>query len=365
MSIIDNLGSNERLVQASEISLYDDNDKKKSQATLLIEIGSLGKLFHDVNKDAHCEVIFNNVAITMLVRSKEFVEYLSHQLYALTGKGASNTAITDAKVTLESKAKFDGKQIDVAIRASHVENIYIDLGCEKRQIIEITDRGWGFVSSASMKFVRKNGMTELPEPASGGDVSLLKKYLNIADEDYPLVIGWLLCALGGVKPYPILIFQGEQGTGKSTNTKLLRSLVDPSSVPLRSPPKDTDQLLVSAGNTHVVAMDNLSGLKPEISDCLCRLSTGGGIDKRALYTDNEQLLIDIQKPVIINGIDDIASRPDLSERSIILNLPVILNGKRRREKEFWEAFEVDKPKVLGGGVRWIGFGFEKFTNLDA
>jgi len=166
-----------------------------------------------------------------------------------------------------------------------------------------------------------------------------------------------------VKPYPILIFQGEQGTGKSTNTKLLRSLVDPSSVPLRSPPKDTDQLLVSAGNAHVVALDNLSGLKPEISDCLCRLSTGGGIDKRALFTDNEQLLIDIQKPVIINGIDDIASRPDLSERSIILDLPVIPNGKRRREKEFWETFKIDEPKILAGLLDGLVSGLKNSPTL--
>lgn len=363
MNVIDSLGGDEKLVSDAEISLYDDDGKKKSQSTLLIEIGSLGKLFHDANKDAYCEVVLNDIAITMKVRSKEFVEYLSHQLYALTGKGASNVAVTDAKNTLESKAKFDGKQIDVAIRAAQVEAIYIDLGCDKRRIIEVADSGWGFVGAAPMKFIRKNGMTALSEPAVDGDLSLLKKYLNLDVEDYPLVVGWMLCALGAVKPYPILIFQGEQGTGKSTNTRVIRSLVDPSSVPLRSPPKDTDQLLVSAGNTHVVAMDNLSGLKAEISDCLCRLSTGGGIDKRALFTDNEQLLVDIQKPVIINGIDDIASRPDLSERSIILNLPVIADEKRCAEKEFWRKFEFDKPKILTGLLNGLVSGLKNAPEL--
>lgn len=363
MNNIDSLGGDEKLVSDGEISLYDDDFKKKSQSTLLIEIGSLGNLFHDGNNDAYCEVVRNGVAITMKVRSKEYVEYLSHKLYELTGKGASNTAITDAKNTLESKAKFDGKQIDVAIRAIKAESIYIDLGCSQRRILEVSNSGWSFVSAAPMKFVRKNGMTALPDPASDGDLSLLKKYLNVEDEDCPLVVGWMLCALGAVKPYPILIFQGEQGTGKSTNTKLLRSLVDPSSVPLRTPPKDTDQLLVSASNTHVVSMDNLSGIKAEISDCLCRLSTGGGIDKRALYTDNDQLLIDIQKPVIINGIDDIASRPDLSERSIILNLPVIPADKRRRESEFWKEFELDKSKILTGLLNGLVSGIKNSPNL--
>jgi hypothetical protein len=120
---------------------------------------------------------------------------------------------------------------------------------------------------------------------------------------------------------------------------------------------------VSADNTHVVAMDNLSGLKAEISDCLCRLSTGGGIDKRALYTDNEQVLIDIQKPVIINGIDDIASRPDLSERSIILNLPVIPADKCRSEREYWKEFELDKSAILTGLLNGLVSGLRNSPNL--
>jgi len=94
-------------------------------------------------------------------------------------------------------------------------------------------------------------------------------------------------------------------------------------------------------------LDNLSGLSPELSDCLCRLSTGGGIDVRALYTDNEQVLIDIQRPILINGIDDIATRPDLAERSLIINLPVIEGGDRKSEREFWKDFDTDRPLIFG------------------
>ncbi len=130
------------------------------------------------------------------------------------------------------------------------------------------------------------------------------------------------------------MLQGEQGTGKSTTSRVLRSLVDQSSVPLRSPPKDCRDLLVSAANNFVIVIDNLSGLKPEISDCLCRLSTGGGHDTRALFTNDEQHLVDIQRPILINGLDEIASRPDLAERSFVINLPVIESDKRRDEGKF-------------------------------
>lgn len=267
MSSIDKLPNSGVVHNSGLISLYTDDGGHKTQSTLLIELGSQGKLFHDENNDAYTEVNDNGVAMAMKIRSKEFVEYLSRQFYILTKKGASSTAMTDAKNTIESIAKFEGKQINVAIRSAKTSNIYIDLGCDKRKVLEVTESGWSFTNDAPVKFIRKNGMTALPEPTNEGDLSLLKKYLNVAEEDLPLIIGWIFCALGAVKPYPILIFQGEQGTGKSTNTRLIRSLVDPSSVPLRSPPKDTHNLLVSAGNTHIVAIDNLSGIKPEISDC--------------------------------------------------------------------------------------------------
>lgn len=135
-------------------------------------------------------------------------------------------------------------------------------------------------------------------------------------------------------------------------------------MPLRTPPKDTQNLLVSAGNTHIVAIDNLSGLKAEISDCLCRLSTGGGIDMRALYTDDEQHLVDIQRPAIINGIDDIANRPDLAERSIIINLPLIPENKRRTEQEFWSAFDIDKSVIFTGLLNGIVSGLKNNKNVE-
>ncbi len=345
------------------ISLFDDDGRKKGQATLLIEIGSQGLLFHDSSGDAYSEVERDGIKITMKIRSKEFVEYLSHSLYVLADKGANATAITDAKNTLEAKAKYSGMSVICAVRAYSSGNIFIDLGCDLRRVIEVSDKQWCFNSNAPVKFVRKKGMQALPDPTSNGDLHLLRKYLNINASDYYLITGWMFCALGAVKPYPILIFQGEQGTGKSTNTRVIRSLIDPSSVPLRTPPKDTQNLLVSAGNTHIVAIDNLSGLKAEISDCLCRLSTGGGIDMRALFTDDEQHLVDIQKPVIVNGIDDVASRHDLAERSIIINLPVIPDCNRRTEKEYWDSFEVDKPRILAGLLDGLVSGLKNINSI--
>jgi len=329
-----------------DIDLLDSEGKKKSQATLLIELGQINSLFHCSNKDGYA-LIGKNQAV-MALRSRDFREHLSHEFFKLTGKGCNTNALTDALATLESIAKFNNPMYDVYMRAANLDKfLYLDTGCPNWRVIEVTADGWRTLDRSPVKFFRKRGAAALPDPSTNGDITRLRDYINVDNKQLPLVIGWLLCALGGVKPYPILILQGEQGTGKSTTSRVLRSLIDPSTVPLRSPPKDPRDLLVSAGNNHIVVLDNLSGLSPELSDCLCRLSTGGGIDLRALFTDNEQVLIDIQRPVLINGIDDIATRPDLAERALIINLPVIEGSDRRGEREFWQAFDEDKPVILG------------------
>ena len=97
----------------------------------------------------------------------------------------------------------------------------------------------------------------------------------------------------------------------------------------------------------VVAFDNLSGLRPWLADAICRLATGGGFATRELYTDDSEVLFNAQRPVILNGIDTIAEREDLRDRSLILTLPVLTDGDYRAESEFWEEFERDRPLILG------------------
>jgi phage/plasmid primase-like uncharacterized protein len=328
-----------------KISLHDDVGGKKSQATLLIEIAGELELVHTENHEAFAVVGGKEV---WAVRSQAFRQWLSRQFYALTTKGCNGNAVADAISTIEAKANFSGDLREVFLRCARVgDALHIDLCNEAWESIEIDGNGWRIRQKAPVCFVRKQGMSAFPTPVRGGSLSLLEQYLNLGSGQFPLVVGWIMGALRGAGPYPLLVLQGEQGTGKSTTCRILRKLADPSTVPLRSPPREVRDLLVSAANNHLVVLDNLSGLAPEISDCLCRFSTGGGLDARALYSNTEQILVDIQRPVLANGIDDIATRPDLAERSIILNLPVIQASERRDERGFWQAFDADYPLIFG------------------
>jgi hypothetical protein len=354
MSAVINLGS-AITPEPEPISLFDNDGGKKSQTTLLIEIGSRYPLFHCPNKDGYVQVGKQ----VLPIRSSDFKEQLSHEFFNLTGKGCNAKAIGDALSTLESIAKYQKNCHKVYIRVANLgDTVYLDIGGKDWRVIQIDKDGWQIVDESPVKFVRKRGFIELPTPTKGGELTKLKDYLNLSPVHLPLVYGFIFCALAGVSPYLILVLQGEQGTGKSTLCRVIRIFVDPSTVPLRNPPKDARDLLVSAMNTHCVVLDNLSGLSPELSDCICRLSTGGGIDLRALYTDSEQVLIDIQRPVMVNGIDDIATRPDLAERALILNLPVIEPDKRKPEKAFWTEFEKDKGGMFGAMLDAISAGLK-------
>ena len=51
--------------------------------------------------------------------------------------------------------------------------------------------------------------------------SLLRSYVNLAEPDFRLMIGWLTAALRPVGPYPVLVLNGEQASGKSTLARIL------------------------------------------------------------------------------------------------------------------------------------------------
>jgi hypothetical protein len=105
--------------------------------------------------------------------------------------------------------------------------------------------------------------------------------------------------------------------------------------------------MVAAENSHVIAFDNLSGISGDVSDALCRLATGGGSSERQLYSNKEEVLFEAKRPVIFNGIEELGTRSDLLDRSILLSLPSISEGQRRPESEFWKDFEEARPRIFG------------------
>jgi hypothetical protein len=109
-------------------------------------------------------------------------------------------------------------------------------------------------------------------------------------------------------------------------------------------------------NGYVLVFDNLSSISAELSDALCRLSSGGGFSTRALYTDGDEVLFDGQRPIALTSITDVASRPDLADRLIIVRLQPIPDTERRPERELRAAFELARPRILGALLDIVAHG---------
>ena len=323
--------------------------REPTQADMLIDLAGAAELFHAADSTAYAEIEINGHRETWPVRTKGFRRWLARQFFENTGGAPSSEALHSALNVIEAKAHFDGPERPVYIRVGDLDDrLYLDLGNETWRAIEITTTGWHVVENPPVRFRRTAGMQPLPVPVPGGSVELLRTFLNIqSDADFVLVVAWALAVLRDRGPYPVLVLSGEQGSAKSTLGGLLRALLDPNTAPLRALPRDDRDLFIAANNGHVLAFDNVSGVPSWISDTICRLATGGGFAVRQLYTDQGEVLFNATRAVILNGIEDIVTRPDLADRAIFLTLEAISEERRRPEAELWAAFEAERPKILG------------------
>jgi energy-coupling factor transporter ATP-binding protein EcfA2 len=192
-------------------------------------------------------------------------------------------------------------------------------------------------------------MLALPCPERRSSIDVLRDLIHVEDDDdWYLLVGFLLGALRAKGPYPVLALDGEHGSGKSTTVKMLRDLIDPAKGDLRAEPREIRDLMAAANHAHVIALDNVSRLQPWLSDALCRLSTGGALSTRALYTDDEEHVIEAVRPCILNGISSVITRGDLQDRAIPITMPVIHDADRRSEDDLWDTYARLWPGMLGG-----------------
>jgi hypothetical protein len=330
-----------------------DGGRRPSQADVLVALAKDNvELFHTPgghDSEGYATVVVNDHKETWPINAKGFRRWLSRLHWEQSEKAPSSEALQAALNVLSAMAVHDGPEHPVAVRMAERNGaIFLDLADDKWQVVEITAQGWRIVTDPSLKFIRRRGMLPLPAPVAGGSLNELRALVNLPDDDsWILFIAWLVAALRPGRPFPVLAVNGEQGSAKTSLCRMARALIDPNQAPLRRPPREDRDLMIAATNGWIVAFDNLSGIAPAFSDALCLLSTGGGFSTRELYTDADEKLFDATRPIMLNGIEDLATRPDLLDRALCLTLPTIPDQARRDERLLWGEFERIRPRVLG------------------
>jgi hypothetical protein len=316
----------------------DEKEKKPKQANILIELALAEvKLFRTGEGVAYADIHINGHRETWSIRTKGFKNWLSRRFYQETKGAPSSDAMNAALGIIDAEAQFNSPVMEVHVRIAGLgDSIYLDLGDTDWRAVEVDAQGWRLCNEPPVRFRRPKGMLPLEMPRKGGSVHDLREFLNVkTNNDFVLVVAWLLAALRNYGPYPVVALAGVQGSAKTTLMRLLRALIDPHTLAVRSLPKDHRDLFISARNTWVLAYDNVSHLSQLVSDGICTLSTGGGHGTRQLFTDDEEAIHTAQRPVVINGIEDVVTMPDLADRTVFLTLermfpPWIMNSRGER-----------------------------------
>jgi hypothetical protein len=330
--------------------------KGPSQRDKLLSVADQGTFWRCPDDVAYATIPVAGHLEHHRVRSQRFREWLmvtASQEFSMEIAGKirpatfGKNAVEDALMACEAMAAAGGIIMPASLRVSQTEDaLYIDLGTLDWKAVEITPSGWRVIPRAPVPILRTRRTRALPIPTSGGSLELLRELLPLGGDDkFQLAILWTLAALRPTGPYPILALSGEQGTGKSFVARVLRRLVDPCGGDIMQPPREDRDLIAAARSNHVLAFDNLSNVSGELADSLCRLTTGGDIGGRALYTNDESAAFSAQRPIIINGIPDLVSRGDLVSRAIFVRLKPM--ERRRTEGELWSCFNEIAPGVFG------------------
>ncbi|MEU6267495.1 hypothetical protein [Saccharopolyspora shandongensis] len=339
----------ERCGQPDDGSGDGEKAKKKSAATMLVEIAEeLYEFGISPAGDVFALPRTGPRVVAMLRGGKTSLRaLLSREFYKRFRTAASASALADAMLVLQGLAE-EQEEVELHQRVAEAAGAFwLDLGDTTGRAVRINGDGWSIENQAPVYFRRTNLNSPLPTPVPGGDINNLWSWLNVSPVDRPLVLAWMVAALMPDFPHPALALTGEQGTGKTTATKVAVRLVDHSPVPARKPPKDMESWVTAASASWVVGLDNLSGMPEWLSDSLCRAVTGDGDVRRKLYSDGDTVAFSFRRALVLNGIDFGALRGDLAERLLSVGLEVIPDTERREEGEFWPMWDDAHPWLLG------------------
>jgi hypothetical protein len=339
------------------LDLSDKKEKARAEAGAAEKINSeiFPCLFHDAQRKPWVRLLTDGHYETWSVDSLDMREYLEkvfwEEMKSCSGQGSPipRKMLNEQLERLTYMAKYDKKDDQsVALRVgqSNPSVLYIDLCDPWRRVVRIDPIGWEIEDAGPIFFRRTRDMLPLPIPERGGSVDELRPFLNNSDDQFVLAVGWLLTALRSIGPYPLMVLVGSAGSAKSTFTKILRDLTDPDRIPICPPPEKVRDLQVVSQDSHVLAYDNISSLSQKLSDAFCRLATGAGHRERRFYTNKQQVgFPHVARPLILNGITEFVTAPDLLDRSIVLHLQHL--DRKLTEAALQREFARKRSRIFG------------------
>ena len=340
--------SEESLVAAEKV-VEEDSRKQKSS-------GLIVDLVHDLYqmKQTHKHEPFavrrdgSNIAVSLSGPGGKFKDEIAFEYRKYSGYVMNSTAFTDALSALRGEA-MNATPESTSIRVGMIEDeVVLDLGTNCGAAVVVgANNEWKIRQRSPIIFQRTALVGQLPMPVSGGSIDSLRKLLNVTEETWPILLGWMVSALIPDMPHPILLLGGGQGSGKTTAARFICGLFDASDVPTRSQPRDPETWAISVASGWTTVIDNVSTISDWWSDALCKAVTGDGWMRRTLYTNNDVSVLSFKRVIVLTSIDAGALRGDLGERIVLVDLEPIPQEIRKTETELNRAYQEAHPTMLG------------------
>lgn len=326
-----------------------EGNQTQSLMDLVLKDASV-ELFRDQYDTPCARIPVSGHLETMECGSRKFSFWLVRSYMEKHSAVPQQSTVSAAVQALSAYARFSDVQRTLHNRVAQTDDaVWYDLANDAGQAVRITPEGWQVVNNPPNLFRKELHMTEQVSPQPNGDVRKLLSFLNISEPSQQLLmlVYIVSCFIPGF-PHPILYLHGQRGAAKSTASRYIRKLVDPSRIPVVSMAKKVGQASQQLLHHHFIVYENVTKIPDEISDLLCIAVTGGGIEDREYYTNADAFIYSIRTNIGINGINVAATKPDLLERCILMELERVNTRTRRSESKLDAAFEEARASVLGG-----------------
>lgn len=325
-----------------------DSENRRNQADRLIgyALEAVGGLFTDQHGAPHGLIDGDPVPLT-----SRCYGWLRRLMWEEEGRSVSGEYLKMAAGTLSAQAEFSGEVRELYTRAAwhgRDEALYYELRPGK--VVRIDSGGWTFEAGEAVPvlFRRYANLKPLADPAPAsytGSLDVLDDLVNLkTDRDRRLFKAYLVTVPLEHVGRPIFNASGAMGSGKTTIGRIIKRLLDPTAPEtVRFDPRD---FLQKAMHAYIVMLDNQNSIPEWAADTLCRLVTGEADSKRRLYTDDEDIIIELRRALILNGINVPTDRGDVLDRSLVVELERIPDGDRKTEEQLWELFAHKQPELL-------------------
>jgi hypothetical protein len=332
-----------------------------------LEVCDDAQIWRTADGETFATIVVENHREHHAVYGRDFRDWVLSRVaatYAQNGRPATagDNAMKGVRSSLDARAYVDQVRYPAPLRVAKFEDecIFIDTGWPDWQAIEVSPDGWAIVPASPTPIIRSRRTGAMVMPATSPDFSLFRMLLrDLPEAEFVLFLSWCLMALWPDGPYPIMLITGEHGTGKSTKLRVAQRLIDPVTDDLLAPAKDDRDLAADAKQHRVLAFDNVSTLTAELADSICRLSTGSQLGGRALFTDNDSASFAACRPVMLNGIPNLATRGDFADRSLVIKLSA--RSTWLSEGEFWAKADEALPGALAGLLDALVLGLQEFS----